>query len=320
MASYLITGGCGFIGTHLSQHLLALGHRVRIIDNLCDQQTHTLGAAVDFIQGDCRSQLLLDEYLQGVEGVFHLAATPYPGAEQSDWLAAHQMNLGTTVALIEALRRHAGQRKIRLVYASSAEVYGGQHSHPLQEQILPCPESAYGTDKLCGELQIRAASRQFDLPCSMLRLFNVYGASHNLARPTEDVIACFVRNLLAGQPLSIEGDGEQTRDFVFIDDAVRMLNAAMQSASTAAPVINLCSGVSYSINQVVSQLLRVSGQLSELLRAPARLGQIRQSVGDPHKAHQLLGVQARTELQQGLRQTYQHYAAQAQPAVGQQWA
>lgn len=319
MATYLITGGCGFIGSHLTRHLLSQGHRVRVIDSLNQMHRHSLPAQVDFIQGDCRSQLLLDEYLQGVTAVFHLAAAPYPTDDPTGWLQAQQMNLGTTVALLEALRRHAEQA-IGLVYASSAEVYGDNASHPLQEQATPCPQSAYGTDKLCSELQIRSASRQFGLSSIILRLFNVYGPSHNPTPHNQDAISRFVHNLLAGTPLVIEGDGEQTRDFLYIEDAVHMLCAALPQASPQTPLVNACSGISHSVNQLLAQLLQVSDHLAQVTRVAAPLGQIRQSVGDPHKAHQLLGVQARTELQQGLRQTYQHYAAQAQPAVGQQWA
>lgn len=319
MATYLITGGCGFIGSHLTRHLLQQGHHVRVIDSLEQIYSQSLPSQVDFIRGDCRSQLLLDEYLQGVAGVFHLAAAPYPVDDPAGWLLAQQMNLGTTVALLEALRRHADQ-SIDLVYASSAEVYGDNASYPLQELATPCPQSAYGTDKLCSELQIRSASRQFGLSSIILRLFNVYGPSHNPMHHNQDAISRFVHSLLAGTPLVIEGDGEQTRDFLYIEDAVRMLCAALPQASSQAPVVNACSGVSHSVNQLLVQLLSVSDCLAEVSHEAAPIGQIRQSLGDPRKASQLLGVQVSTELQQGLRQTYWHYAALAQPGKDQQWA
>lgn len=318
MATFLITGGCGFIGTHLTRFLLQQGHHVRVIDNLSDQQTHSLPAEVDFIQGDCQSQALLEEYLQGVSAVFHLAASPYPKEDGALWLEAQQMNLGTTVAILEALRKQANQH-IALVYTSSAEVYGDNASHPLQENARPCPQSAYSTDKLCSELQIRTASRQFGLPSIILRLFNVYGPSYNQLRRNEDVIASFVRSLQSGKALVIHGSGEQTRDFLYMDDAVRMLYAALEHASPQAPIINACSGISHSINQVVDQLLRVSDSITQMTRQPASSTQIRQSVGDPRKARHLLKVAAHIELQEGLRQMLAHSVCATESTYAKRW-
>ncbi len=306
MACYLITGGCGYIGRHLTQHLLEQGHRVRIIDNLAASNAEDLPSNVDFIQGDCRSQMLLEEYLQGVDGVFHLAAMSCPEHARRHPSIAHEMTFNSTLALLQCLQRIDHAKHIKLVYASSAEVYGDTGGR-LACEDTPCqPLSRLATDKYCGELQVRAFARELGRQALSVRLFNVYGPGASGTSHSDGVIARFACSLTQGRPLLVEGSGQQVRDYLYIDDAIRLLDSAMQSADSQGLAVNGCSGTGFSVNHVIRVLSHQ--QFSVIVQAPARKWESNFLVGDPSLMHSTFSTWPLISLEEGLEKTYQHYA------------
>lgn len=309
MACYLITGGCGFIGRHLTNYLLEQGHQVRIIDNLAASNAKGLPGSVDFTQGDCRSQMLLEEYLQDVDGVFHLAATICPEHARKYPTLAHDMTFSSTLALLHCLQRIDSERRIRLVYASSAEVYGDTQGR-LASEDTPCqPLTRLATDKYCGELHVRAFARELNRQAISLRLFNIYGPGASRTSHSDGVIARFACSLAQGRPLLIDGTGQQVRDYLYIDDAVRLLDSAMQHADTQGQAINGCSGTGFSVNHIVRILSHQ--KFSVVIQSPARESDSAFLIGDPSLMHSTLGNWLLTPLEVGLEKTYEHYLAMA---------
>jgi UDP-glucose 4-epimerase len=299
LARYLVTGGCGFIGSHLVQALLAAGHGVRVLDDLSSGRREQLPGGAELLVGGILDGALLRRALAGTAGCFHLAAIASVPRSTSDWVGTHAVNQTGAIALFDAARG-AG---LPVVYASSAAVYGTQQRLPIAEDNPTRPESAYGADKLGVELHARVAGRLFGLPTLGLRLFNVYGPRQDPASPYAGVVSIFARRLLAGEALAIRGDGQQLRDFVYVADAVRALRAAMEHASPAAPVVNVCSGQPTSILDLAETLGRLLDRRPELVFGPPQPGDIRRSLGDPAQGRALLGVSADTALEAGLAAT-----------------
>lgn len=309
MACYLITGGCGFIGRHLTHHLLEQGHQVRIIDNLAASNARGLPRSASFTQGDCRSQMLLEEHLQDVDGVFHLAATVCPEHARRHPTLAHDMTFSSTLALLQCLQRVDQQKRIRLVYASSAEVYGDTNGR-LASEDTPCqPLNRLATDKYCGELHVRAFAREFSRQAISVRLFNIYGPGASSTSHSDGVIARFACSLAQGRPFLVDGSGQQVRDYLYIDDAIRLLVSAMQHADTQGQAINGCSGTGFSVNHIVRMLSH--HKFSVVIQAPARQSDSAFLVGDPGLMYSTLGNWPLTSLEVGLEKTFQHYLALA---------
>lgn len=296
MASYLVTGGCGFIGTHLVSALLAAGHRVRVLDDLSSGHRRQLPAGAELTEGSILDPAAVRDALAGMAGCFHLAAIASVVRSTADWVGTHRVNLTGAITVLEA----ASARALPVVYASSAAVYGAQERLPIAEDNPLRPESAYGADKLALELQARVAGLLHGVPTFGLRLFNVYGPYQDPASPYAGVVSIFARRLLAGEPLTIRGDGGQVRDFVYVADAVAALRAAMERAALAAPVVNVCSGRATSILDLAAILGRLLGRAPSLRFDPPQPGDIRRSEGDPAKAKALLGVTMDTGLDAGL--------------------
>jgi len=299
VARYLVTGGCGFIGSHLVQALLAAGHAVRVLDDLSSGRREQLPDGVELLVGTILDGALLRRALAGTAGCFHLAAIASVQRSTSDWVGTHGVNQTGAIALFDAARAAA----LPVVYASSAAVYGAQQRLPIAEDNPTRPESAYGADKLGVELHARVAGLLFGLPTLGLRLFNVYGPRQDPASPYAGVVSIFARRLLAGEPLAIRGDGQQLRDFVYVADAVRALRAAMDHASATAPVVNVCSGRPTSILDLAGTLGRLLERQPALVFGPPQPGDIRRSLGDPALGRSLLGVRADTALEEGLAAT-----------------
>lgn len=301
MPTYLVTGGCGFIGSHLAQMLIAGGHQVRILDNLSTGKFENKAAMAKFMRGDVADVETVMQAMDGVDGCFHLAAVASVEKGNRDWLGAHRTNLTGAITVFDAARV-AGHR-IPIVYASSAAVYGNNPNVPLTENATTHPLSAYGADKLGCEQHALVAGYVHGVPTCGLRFFNVYGPRQDSASPYSGVISIFCDRLRLRQNITIHGDGLQTRDFIFIEDVIRALISAMMKASHKAPVYNVCTGRATTILQLVEAI-------SDTLRLPAnaehgagRPGDIRGSIGDPSKAHSDLGFKAKTELLTGLRAT-----------------
>jgi UDP-glucose 4-epimerase len=302
MALYLITGGAGFIGSHLADALIARGDSVRILDDLSTGKRQNLPPGAEFIEGDVADAALVRRAMQGVAGCFHLAAIASVARSNEDWLGTHRANQTGTVAVMDAAR---AEGRIPVVYASSAASYGNPDCMPISEDTAPRPLTAYGADKLGSELHGQVAWLAHGVPTFGCRFFNVYGPRQDPLSPYSGVISIFARRVASGEQLTVNGTGEQVRDFVYVADVVRHLMGGMgllQRAPQAA-VINVCTGRATSLLELLAALERVCGRQADRRFGPERPGDIRLSLGDPTKATALLGLRAMTRLDQGLAAT-----------------
>lgn len=298
MSSWLVTGGAGFIGSHLVDALLARGDRVRVLDDLSSGHRGNLPPAAELVVGSVTDAALVRRSIDGVDGVFHLAAIASVVRCTEDWPGAHAVNQTGTVTVLDGARRAGG---VPVVYASSAAVYGDAPGDPVRETDPTAPCSAYGCDKLGGELHAQVARRTFGVPTLGLRFFNVYGPRQDGSSPYSGVISVFRSRLAAGQPLVLNGDGEQLRDFVHVADVVAALLAGMRRLPDLPPVLNVCSGSATSIRELALMLGEALGVTPLLRTGPDRSGDIRRSRGDPGLMIASLGVQCGTGIRDGLR-------------------
>jgi UDP-glucose 4-epimerase len=301
MAHYLVTGGCGFIGSHLCEALLARGDRVRVLDDLSTGKLTNKPAGADLVRGDIADPACVARALAQTDGCFHLAAVASVEKGNRDWLGTHRSNLTGAITIFDAARRTRGGQPIPVVYASSAAVYGDSKIGPLDEDAPARPLSAYGADKLGCELHARIATHVHGVPTVGLRFFNVFGPRQDPTSPYSGVISIFVDRLRAGRPIAIYGDGRQARDFVYVDDVVAALLAAMDATPAGSPVFNVCTGRAVSVLDVAHAIAGLCGVTAAIDFQPPRAGEIRVSVGDPARAAAGLGIRATTDLQTGLR-------------------
>ena len=307
MSRYLVTGGAGFIGSHLVDALIADGHQVRVLDDLSSGSADNLPPRVELLPSDITDQAAVRAALDGIDGCFHLAAIASVERGRREWLRSHTVNLGGTITLLEEVRRvqQLLGRTLPVVYASSAAVYGDTSQVPMAEHAPTCPVSAYGVDKLGCELHAAVAARVYELRTVGLRLFNVYGPRQDPNSAYSGVISIFCQRILEGAPIEIHGDGGQVRDFVFVQDAVDALRSAMRAAvkGTAPRVLNVCTGTGTTIRELGELICRAHGVAYAPRYSPSRAGDVRISVGSPQLAMQRLDFTAWTQLRQGLART-----------------
>ena len=303
MPTYLITGGAGFIGSHLADALLAQGCQVRVLDDFSTGRAENIDPRCDVVRGDVTDPVAVRHALDGTIGCFHLAAIASVARANEEWLATHRVNLGGTITVLDAARGSGG---LPVVYASSAAVYGNV-SGVAHEALAPLPLTAYGADKLGSEQHARVASLVHGVPTLGLRFFNVYGPRQDPASPYSGVISIFARRVGEGAPITIHGDGRQTRDFVFVDDVVAHLAAAMRKLEAGngepAAVVNVCTAHETSVLDLAGVLGALAGRAPSLTHQATRPGDIRRSVGSPDRAVATLGVRALVPLRQGLTAT-----------------
>ncbi len=309
MATFLVTGGAGFIGSHLCRALLGGQHRVRVLDDLSTGCLANLPGGVEFIRGDIGDPEIVGRALEGVSGCYHLAAIASVERGERDWLGSHRTNLTGTIVVLDAIRRRrTGRAGVPFVYASSAAVYGDSTDLPLAEATQPRPLSAYGADKHACELHAGVATLTHGISTIGLRFFNVYGPRQDPRSPYSGVISIFCDRMLRGEPVTIYGDGQQTRDFVYVDDVVQALLGAMRSAAVASapaafpPVLNVCTGAPVSIRQLLRTVEGLSGRPAQAFYKPPRAGEVRASLGSPRLLRQTLGISGSTPLRVGLEQ------------------
>jgi len=317
MLEFLVTGGCGFIGSHLTDALLRRGHRVRVLDNLSTGSTANLSSAATLIEGDIRDPAAVADAMTGCDGCFHLAAVASVERSNQEWLETHAVNLTGTIRIFEAARRAGRSGKpVPVVYASSAAVYGDQGSGSINETAPQRPTSAYGADKLACEHHARVAMLVHGVPTVGLRFFNVYGPRQDPRSPYSGVISIFCDRMAAGRPIPVVGDGNQTRDFIFVGDVVRALILARERIPAVPRVLNVCTGRSTSVHDLAVTLARPLGCELRIERLAPRLGEIRHSLGNPEAARQALAFAAEVSLADGLDWTVRCLAPSptAQPA------
>lgn len=301
MALYLITGGAGFIGSHLADTLLARGDDVRVLDDLSTGRRENLPEGVDLVVGDVADGHTVKMAMAGVSGCWHLAAIASVARSNEEWLLTHRVNQTGSIQVFEAAR-HAGpdNNPVPVVYASSAAVYGNNPHIPLQESSATHPLTAYGADKLGSEFHAGVATRVHGVPTVGFRFFNVFGLRQDPKSPYSGVISIFAGKLLKHEPLTIFGDGEQTRDFVHVNDVVRFLLAGMGRGRDNPRIYNVCTGRRTSLNHLVQILFKEVGYRVPVTFSAPRPGDIRHSLGDPEIAARNLGLVAHHDMAAGL--------------------
>jgi UDP-glucose 4-epimerase len=303
MAHYLVTGGAGFIGSHLCQRLIAGGHVVRALDDLSSGRRENLaeiGGEVELFDGDLRDEALLHQAVREVDYVLHHAAVASVQTSVERPLFEQEVNVVGTLRLFEAARR-AGVR--RVVFAASAAAYGNNPEVPKREDMPPEPESPYAISKTTGEYYCRVYSRIYGLEAVCLRYFNVFGPRQDPTSPYSGVISIFAERMLAGEAPTIFGDGEQSRDFVYVDNVVEANMRALTIPGIAGRTFNIGCGRSVSILDLVAALNEVLGTALEPVFAPARSGDVRFSLADISRARSELGYEPEVQFAEGLGRT-----------------
>lgn len=298
MARILVTGGCGFIGSHVVDALLARGDEAVILDDLSTGKRGNVPEAVRIIEGSITDPSAVARAVEGCDGIVHLAAIASVQKCNETWAESHAVNVTGTVRVLEGAR-DAG--RIPVVYASSAAIYGDNLAVPLRESEGGRPLTAYGVDKFGSELHAGVAGRIHGIPTFGFRFFNVFGPRQDPSSPYSGVISIFAARFAKNQPVSIHGDGGQVRDFVYVSDVVAHILAGLSAADTSAPVGNVCTGIPTSVLGLAQALKQMTGSSVDPSFGPARAGDIRESLGSPAFSTERLGVRAQISLNEGLR-------------------
>jgi len=303
MACYLVTGGAGFIGSHLVDNLLLEGHSVRVIDDLSSGNAGNVPPAAAMMVGDIRNQSVLRAALDDVDGCFHLAAIASVAYYRNNWVQGNAVNLGGTITVFDEVRRAQlrYRRSIPIVYASSASVYGNICNVPVAEDAPTRPINGYGADKLSCELHAAVAASVHDISTVGLRFFNVYGPRQDPNSPYSGVISIFCERMSLARPITIHGDGRQVRDFIYVDDVVRAIRRAMDTACSVPQVFNVCTGIGTTISDLAGKIGHIHGIPPKIGYEPARAGDIGVSIGDQSLMLEKLRFSATVPLEAGLR-------------------
>jgi nucleoside-diphosphate-sugar epimerase len=308
LAKYLVTGAAGFIGRSIAAALVERGESVRGIDNFSTGKRENLAGleGIELIEGDLTDPAICKKACTGVEIVFHEAALASVPRSIGDPAKTHAHCASATLNVLLAARE-AGVR--RVVYAASSSAYGDTPTLPKHEEMAPNPMSPYAVAKLAGEHYMRVFTRVYGLETVSLRYFNVFGPYQDPHSQYTGVLASFCRKMLAGEKPTIYGDGEQSRDFTYIENVVNgnLLAAAAPSELVAGRVINLATGTRISLNQVFALLCELTGYSGEPAYDASRAGDVRHSLAAIGLAEQLLGYRPAISFHEGLRRTVQWY-------------
>ena len=304
MTTYLVTGGAGFIGSHLVELLLKEGHKVRVLDDLSSGKLENLGpflSRVEFRKGDIRNKEFLEESISGMEGVFHLAAISSVERSLLEPELVHEVNVRGTLNVLLASKKHGVKR---VVFASSASVYGNPQSLPVKEEHTLRLISPYGATKVSGEAYASSFHHSGSLETVPLRLFNIFGPRQDPSSPYSGVISKFAERAACGGNPVIYGDGEQTRDFLCVEDACRAMLLAMEREEAKGEVFNIASGKETSIFALGKIIFSLNGEGFQPEYRPERPGDIRRSWASIEKAQRILGWVPQTPLEEGLERTF----------------
>ncbi len=306
---YLVTGGAGFIGSHLVRILLKSGCQVTVLDDLSTGKSENVPAQARLIVGDTAQANIFDNLLKNIDGIFHLAAIASVERSQLEGFRAHQVNLGSMVNLLDSIQR--SRRTIPVVYASSAAVYGNNTEKPISENTPTAPLSAYGADKLGCEFHARIASHLHLTPTIGLRLFNVYGPGQDPSSPYSGVISLVGKRITNGEAVNIYGDGKQSRDFVFVGEVADSFYRAMNllhGEQTRFGILNVCTGKSTSILELTALIADIAGVQAQICHLAPRAGDIRFSQGDASLLKKMLGRAPSMPLANGLNFTLSSFS------------
>jgi nucleoside-diphosphate-sugar epimerase len=308
MAHFLVTGGAGFIGSHLAEELVRRGQRVRVADALITGKRSNLDhvRSVEFLEGDLADLAFARQAVPGVDFVLHQAAIPSVPRSVADPLTSHRANVDATLNILVAAR---DARVRRLVFAASSSAYGNTATLPKHEEMPTNPLSPYALQKVVGEQYLRMFTRLYGLETVSLRYFNVFGPRQDPSSAYSGVISVFATALLDGRAPTIYGDGEQTRDFTYVDDVVDGVLRACEAPEVSGEVINVAAGGRISLNQLFEAMRQLVGAHVTPVYAQARSGDVRDSQADIAKARRLLAFEPRVSLEEGLRRTVDWYRA-----------
>ncbi|HET6879225.1 MAG TPA: SDR family oxidoreductase [Pirellulales bacterium] len=316
MRTFLVTGGAGFIGSHIATALVDRGDRVRVLDNLSTGHRANvahLGSKIELIQADLTDHAAVARAVEGVECVFHQAALASVPRSIEAPLDTNAACVTGTVTLLDAARR-AGVR--RLIYAGSSSAYGDEPSSPKRETDLPNPISPYGAAKLAAEYYCRAFTATYGLETVVLRYFNVFGPRQDPASPYSAVIPLFITALLAGKRPTVYGDGHQSRDFTYVDNIVHGNLLAADAPAAGGQVVNIANGRATSLLELLRQLNSLLKTEVEPIHAPPRPGDIRESMAGISLARKLLGYQPQVSFEEGLERSIDYYRSRAMKDKG----
>jgi UDP-glucose 4-epimerase len=316
VTQFLVTGGAGFIGSHLTTRLIEDGHDVRVLDNLCTGSLENLAhvnGQFDFVEGDLVDRAAVERAVDGVEVIFHQAALASVPLSIERPLATHAACVTGTVNLLDAARQ-ADVR--RLVYAGSSSMYGNQPEMPKREEHGPEVLSPYAAAKLAGELYCQAFASSYDLETVRLRYFNVFGPRQDPDSPYSAVIPLFAAALLAGKQPVIFGDGSQSRDFTFVENVVEANVCAATADGVSGNVYNIACGESLSVLDLLKAICRQLDKPFDPHFEPPRAGDVKHSWADISAAQRDLGYQPKVEFSAGLQKTIEFYVAQTQSCAG----
>jgi UDP-glucose 4-epimerase len=306
----LVTGGAGFIGSHLVRRLLADGHGVRVLDNLATgfrQNLEEVSSAIDFIYGDICDPDVCNDVVREIDVVYHVAALPSVPRSMADPIGTHNTNVNGTLNLLESARR-AGVR--RFVYSSSSSAYGDTPALPKVEAMEPLPRSPYAAAKLSGELYTLAYARAGLTEGVALRYFNVFGPRQDPNGPYAAVVPLIFRSLLTDAPVTVYGDGRQTRDFTYVDNVVdaNILAANGDAGRVSGHVVNVGTGSRSSLLDLIAIAEDVAGRRVTVRHLPERAGDVRDSQAGLDRAHDLLGYSPRVTVRDGLARLWAWYS------------
>lgn len=295
MSTYLVTGGAGFIGSHLVDKLIDEGNKVLILDNFSDGKKENINSEATLIDGTILDRELVDKIFKEIDFCYHLAATASVQKSISNWIEVHTNNLTGSIIIFNS----AAKYDVPVIYASSAAIYGAPEKTPISEDDPKNPSSPYGLDKLCCEKQAKLFGKIDGLRSLGMRFFNVYGHRQDPSSPYSGVISIFADKIKQNLPLKIYGDGNQERDFIYVDDVVKGLLNARDYVSRESDVYNLCTGNAISVNDLATILFEIYEKKVDIEYLPARDGDIYKSIGDPRKLSKL-GIKDFTDIKSGL--------------------
>lgn len=307
--SFLVTGGAGFIGSHLVHRLLREGGRVRVVDNLITGNRGRLRSVesdLEFVLGDLGDPEVCNRVVQGIDYVLHQAAVPSVQRSVRDPVATNHANVTATLNLLESCRKQGVRR---LIYAASSSAYGNTKVLPKQEDMAPNPMSPYALQKYVGERYCQLFNQLYNLETVCLRYFNVFGPAQDPDSEYSAVIPKFTTRLRRHQPLVVYGDGEQSRDFTYIDNVVDANYLALQAPQAAGAVINIGCGARITLNQLIGLLEEILQVRAVIDYQPARLGDVRDSLADITRAQDVLAYRPQVGVKAGLQKTAEFFAA-----------
>ncbi len=308
MALYVVTGGAGFIGSHLTETLLARGERVRVVDSLITGHKRNVQPGAEFVEGDLADPDFAGRSIAGADYVLHQAAIPSVPRSVADPISSNRANVDATLNVLVAAR---DAKVKRLVFAASSSAYGNAAALPKREDMGTAPLSPYALQKVVGEQYLQMFTALYGLETVATRYFNVFGPRQDPGSPYSGVISLFITKLLAGEAPKIYGDGGQTRDFTYVANVVDGVLRACTADGASGQIINVATGGRISLNELFTTLRTIIGGTMEPEYLPERAGDVRDSQADIGKAQQILGYAPIVTFEEGLRRTVDWYRTQS---------